>query len=202
MSRIKVRRRRGREGNNNFFSSNTFFFIVLIQLAVSVSILVTLVWKIHSFDVRGASSATSTTAAALQQDITARVEDQATSSLSLHIEPAIINTPKASEEQNTNISELKEGNIKQQKYPQYKHTNKRAAYTKKRRMEVLTEKDIKLAPLPDHCLGQHKKGEIVLKGERHSGTNLIENILSKNTWIGVNPILNERTSTFGWKHGM
>ena len=59
------------------------------------------------------------------------------------------------------------------------------------------------APLPNHCSGPIN-GEIVMRGERHSGTNWIRKIMSDNLVIGESTnktkILMD-SEDFGWKHG-
>jgi hypothetical protein len=59
------------------------------------------------------------------------------------------------------------------------------------------------APLPNHCSGPIN-GEIVLRGERHSGTNWIRKIISDNLVIeestNKTKILMDSVD-FGWKHG-
>lgn len=57
--------------------------------------------------------------------------------------------------------------------------------------------------LPDHCLDMPKKGEIVLRGERHSGTNFIERIIRQNMYLYLNNMYQgyAEDATYGWKHG-
>jgi hypothetical protein len=82
-------------------------------------------------------------------------------------------------------------------------TNKNKNKTKKGGDEkvavpvVKTSKTMVLA-LPEHCSAP-KTGEIVLKGERHSGTNWIRKIIWQNIQ-GENTILRD-SKHFGWKHG-
>jgi hypothetical protein len=59
------------------------------------------------------------------------------------------------------------------------------------------EADAEVLALPEHCSAP-KTGEIVLKGERHSGTNWIRKIIWQNIQ-GENTIV--RDSMHGWKHG-
>jgi len=60
------------------------------------------------------------------------------------------------------------------------------------------EGDPRMTLLPDHCSAA-KRGEIVLKGERHSGTNFIERILRQNTWRDMSEV--GESKKYGWKHG-
>jgi hypothetical protein len=82
-------------------------------------------------------------------------------------------------------------------------TNKNKNKTKKGGDEkvavpvVKTSKTMVLA-LPEHCSAP-KTGEIVLKGERHPGTNWITKIIWQNIQ-GENTIVKDSKS-FGWKHG-
>jgi hypothetical protein len=59
------------------------------------------------------------------------------------------------------------------------------------------EADAEVLALPEHCSAP-KTGEIVVKGERHSGTNWIRKIIWQNIQ-GENTIV--RDSMHGWKHG-
>ena len=64
--------------------------------------------------------------------------------------------------------------------------------------EKKTQSDKAVAlKMPDQC-PEPKTGEIVLKGERHSGTNWIRKIILQNIQ-GENTIV--RDSMHGWKHG-
>lgn len=61
--------------------------------------------------------------------------------------------------------------------------------------------------LPDHCSSSKKGGEIVIKGERHTGTNLMESILTQNldwkeTRVAGDAKSLYKASKYGWKHGM
>ena len=60
------------------------------------------------------------------------------------------------------------------------------------------EADAEVLALPEHCSAT-KTGEIVLKGERHSGTNWIRKIILQNIQ-GENTIVRD-SKHFGWKHG-
>ena len=55
------------------------------------------------------------------------------------------------------------------------------------------------APMPEHCR-EPKTGHVIVKGERHSGTNLITRLLRHNTRrVEVDQSVVARR--YGWKHG-
>jgi hypothetical protein len=81
--------------------------------------------------------------------------------------------------------------------PTNKNKNKKGGDEKVAVPVVKTSKTMVLA-LPEHCSAP-KTGEIVLKGERHPGTNWITKIIWQNIQ-GENTIVKDSKS-FGWKHG-
>ena len=178
---------------------NVIFTIILTQFAIFCGVLITLGWKINHLEYHSDSlylivrQDISSSTVQQNQGRAAGVDDQPMSPLLVH-SVVDTHTPLDKPISNDTPASNPPKKINKLKNPQHKKRTK--TKWKRRPKVVLTDDDIKSAPLPDHCLGQQKKGEIVIKGERHSGTNLLEHILSSNTW---NPI---STSTFGWKHGM
>ena len=67
--------------------------------------------------------------------------------------------------------------------------------------------DFRIKDLPRHCTSNHINNasapfefkEIIIKGERHSGTNWITSILEKNVKEGIT--VNQESLDIGWKHG-
>jgi hypothetical protein len=61
-----------------------------------------------------------------------------------------------------------------------------------------TRRFLNLRELPNHC-DQPEFKEIIIKGERHCGTNLVRSILANNVKEGI--LVDQTSTDIGWKHG-
>lgn len=61
------------------------------------------------------------------------------------------------------------------------------------------QKDIDLKPMPAHCQNVPPITEIIIKGERHTGTNWLRSILQQNVQQDI--IVDQTSLDIGWKHG-
>jgi len=64
---------------------------------------------------------------------------------------------------------------------------------------LVKQENRRIKDLPDHCSGKPGFKEIIIKGERHTGTNLMRSILQHNAKEGIT--VAQESLDIGWKHG-
>ena len=96
------------------------------------------------------------------------------------------------------------GMHRQGQHDQHRHPNSRydkidIKMPQEWKDKLLKRQNTQMRNLPHHCTSPSPIQEIIVKGERHTGTNWIRHILAQN--LPQTMRIPQDSSEFGWKHG-